>query len=49
MFRHSRSFSGPPKNRSKSCLVSLHCGIPYAYKFLWQEHKVYKLVKIELV
>jgi len=32
------------ENRSKSCLVSLHCGIPKAYKILLQEHKVYKFV-----
>ena len=29
------------ENRSKSCLVFLHCGIPNAYKVLLQEHIYY--------
>ena len=37
------------EDRSKSCLVLLHCGIPNAYKFLLQEHIVHKLVYIEVV
>ena len=37
------------EHRFKRCLVFLHCGIPYAYKFHLQEQKLYKLVQIELV
>jgi len=51
--RHFFDLVGHPQalqeDRSKICLVLLHCGIPNAYKFLLQEHTVHKLVYIELV
>ena len=37
------------EDRAKSCSVSLHCGIPNAYKLLLQEPIVHRLVYIELV
>ena len=50
MFRPYKVILGPSKKTDPRVVyVSLHCGIPNAYKLLLEKYKIHKLVYVELV